>query len=92
MAMKHFLDKNFSPEFMQKISQIRSDEYYVNMMIAWYFATALAKRFETAEKYLSGGCLSDWVHNKTIRKAVESRRISDSQKKYLRTLVKGDLK
>ena len=69
-----------------KYKQFQSEEYYINMMIAWYFATALAKRYDAAEKYISGRRLSPWVHNKAIQKAIESRRITDEQKSYLRTL------
>jgi hypothetical protein len=71
---------------MTKISKLRSDEYYVNMMIAWYFATALAKQYDSAIKFLEEKKLSGWVHNKTIQKAIESYRITDEQKTYLRTL------
>lgn len=86
MAMRHFLDGDESYEFMKSISQIRSDEYYINMMIAWYFATALAKQYDLAEKFLLSHSLSPWVHNKAIQKAVESRRITDEKKAYLKTL------
>ena len=89
-VMRHFLGDDFNPDFMRMISEIRSDEYYINMMIAWYFATALAKQYNAAEKYISGRRLSPWVHNKAIQKAIESRRITDEQKSYLRTLkIKG---
>ena len=67
-------------------AEIKSDEYYINMMIAWYFATALAKQWNIAIKYLENKKLSSWVHNKTIQKAVESYRINDEQKNYLKTL------
>ncbi len=90
MAMRYFLGDNFSPEFMRMIAAIRSDEYYINMMIAWYFATALAKQYDAAEKYISGRRLSPWVHNKAIQKAIESRRITGEQKSYLRTLKVKD--
>ena len=65
---------------------IRSEEYYIRMMIAWYFATALAKQYELLLPYLEDKRLDDWVHNKAIRKSIESYRITDEQKAYLRTL------
>ncbi len=86
MYMTYYLDDNFNIDYMTKISKIQSDEYYVNMMIAWYFATALAKQYDTAIKFLEDKKLSPWVHNKTIQKAIESYRITDEQKEYLRTL------
>ncbi len=86
MAMSHFLDEDFDGEYSEKISKIRSDEYYVNMMIAWYFATALAKQWDDTVKYIENNRLDKWVHNKTIQKAVESYRITDEQKAYLRSM------
>ena len=68
------------------VAEVKSDEYYINMMIAWYFATALAKQYERVLPYLEGKRLSPWVHNKTIRKSVESYRITAEQKEYLKTL------
>lgn len=86
MLMSHFLDEDFREEYLSLVSDIRSEEYYVNMMIAWYFATALAKQYEAALPYLENRRLDPWVHNKAIQKAVESFRVSDAQKAYLRTL------
>ena len=86
MYMSYYLDENFDVAYMTKISKIQSDEYYVNMMLSWYFATALAKQYETAIKFLEENKLSQWVHNKTIQKAIESYRITAEQKTYLRTL------
>lgn len=86
MYMSYYLDENFDVAYMTKISKIQSDEYYVNMMLSWYFATALAKQYETAIKFLEENKLSQWVHNKTIQKAIESYRITDEQKTYLKTL------
>jgi len=86
MYMTYYLDENFNISYMTKISKVSSDEYYVNMMLSWYFATALAKQYETAIKFLEEKKLSCWVHNKTIQKAIESYRITDEQKTYLRTL------
>ena len=86
MYMTYYLDENFNISYMTKISKVSSDEYYVNMMLSWYFATALAKQYETAIKFLEEKKLSYWVHNKTIQKAIESYRITDEQKTYLKTL------
>lgn len=86
MLMRHYLDDNFDPVYPEMLSEIRSEEYYVNMMLAWYYATALAKQYEAVIPYIEEKKLSVWVHNKTIRKAIESYRITDEQKKYLRTL------
>ena len=86
MLMEHFLEENFEPEYPDMVSQIRSDEYYVNMMTAWYFATALAKQYDRILPYLQENRLDPWTHNKTIQKAVESLRITPEQKTYLRSL------
>ena len=88
MLMAHFLDEDFDPEFLQMVSVIESDEYYVNMMRAWFFATALAKQWESALPYLEDARLDRWTHNKTIQKARESFRITPAQKMYLITLKK----
>ena len=90
MLMQHFLDDDFDPAYLATVAAIRSDEYYVNMMIAWYFATALAKQYTAAVPYLNQHCLCDWCHSKTIQKAVESFRITPEQKTYLRTLRKHE--
>jgi len=86
MLMEHFLDDDYDPVYPAMVAEIRSEEYYVNMMIAWYFATALAKQYETILPYLEQKRLEDWTHNKAIQKSVESYRITDEQKKYLRSL------
>lgn len=86
MLMQHYLDEDFREEYPQMVSEIRSEEYYVNMMIAWYFATALAKQYETILPYIEKQKLDVWTHNKTIQKACESYRITPEQKAYLRTL------
>ncbi len=86
MLMEHFLDGDFVPETMDWVAELRSEEYYVNMMIAWYFATALAKQYEAALPFLEQGRLDRRTHNKAIQKAVESRRISGERKAYLKTL------
>lgn len=86
MLMVHFLDAAFHPKCPEMVSQIRNEEYYVNMMIAWYFATALAKQWDAIIGYLEEERLPLWIHNKTIQKAVESLRISEERKQYLRSL------
>ena len=86
MLMQHFLDEDFDPAYPETVAGIRSEEYYVNMMIAWYFATALAKQYDTVLPYLEQRRLDPWTHNKTIQKAVESYRITAEQKEYLKSL------
>ena len=86
MLMQHFLDDAFDPAFPEAVSAIRSEEYYVNMMKAWYFATALAKRWDEALPYIEEKKLDPWSHNKAIQKAIESYRISPEQKEYLKSL------
>ena len=86
MMMCYFLDARFDPTFLTEIASLCSDEYYVNMMIAWYFATALAKQYEAVLPLLIHETLPVFVHNKAIQKALESRRLSPDQKNYLRTL------
>ena len=86
MLMIYFLDEDFKEEYLELVSNIKSEEYYLNMMIAWYFATALAKQYDSSIIYIKEKRLSPWVHNKTIQKDVESYRISDEQKVYLKTL------
>ena len=86
MLMEHFLDEDFKTSYLTKVSKIRSEEYYVNMMIAWYFATALAKQYEDTLPYIEKQKLDKWTHNKSIQKAVESYRITPEQKEYLKTL------
>ena len=86
MLMEHFLDADFDPAYPKMVSKIRSEEYYINMMIAWYFATALAKQYDAVLPYIEEKKLSDWTHNKAIQKSVESYRITDEQKAYLKTL------
>ena len=86
MLMEHFLDEDFDISYLETVSNIRSDEYYVNMMIAWYFATALAKRYENIIPFIEKRSLDIWTHNKAIQKAVESLRISDEKKEYLKNL------
>ncbi len=84
LLMKLYLDENFKTEQIETVARIRSEEYYVNMMIAWYFATALAKQYEAAIPYIREQRLDKWTHNKAIQKAVESNRISKDTKEYLK--------
>lgn len=84
MLMRLYLDEDFDPEYVRLAVGVKSDEYYVNMMIAWYMATALAKQWDAVIPYIEEHRMSDWVHRKTIQKAVESYRITDEQKKYIK--------
>lgn len=86
VLMNHFLDEHFEECYLEAVSVIRSDEYYINMMIAWFFATALAKQYDKAVVYLEQHRLDVWTHNKTIQKSIESYRITKEQKEYLKTL------
>ena len=84
--MSFYLDEDFKPEYIELVASVQSEEYYVNMMIAWYLATALAKQWDATIPYLEERKLSPWVHRKTIQKAVESYRITEEQKVYLKSL------
>lgn len=84
MLMRLYLDADFDPEYVRIVAEVKSDEYYVNMMIAWYMATALAKQWDAVIPYIEEHRMSDWVHRKTIQKAVESYRITDEQKRSLK--------
>ncbi|MCI6728167.1 MAG: DNA alkylation repair protein [Bacteroidales bacterium] len=86
MLMTHFLDDSFSADFLEIPAAIQSEEYYVKMMVAWFFATALAKQWEATLPYLKKRQLDPWTHRKTIQKAIESYRIPPERKDYLRTL------
>ena len=86
MLMEHFLDEDFDILYPETVSKIRSGEYYINMMIAWYFATALAKQYESIIPFIENNSLDIWTHNKAIQKSIESYRITDEQKAYLREL------
>lgn len=86
MLMSFYLDEDFKPGMLELVAGVRSEAYYVNMMIAWYFATALAKQYDAALLYIQERRLEKWTHNKAIQKALESFRISDASKTYLRTL------
>ena len=86
VMMRLFLDEDFKEEYIQLVAGVKSEEYYVNMMIAWYMATALAKQWDAAIPYIQERRLSEWVHRKSIQKAVESYRITPEQKEYLKGL------
>ena len=86
--MSLYLDDDFKPEYVELVSNVKSEEYYVNMMSAWYMATALAKQWNAVIPYIEQRKLSPWVHRKTIQKAVESYRITDEQKIYLKSFRK----
>ena len=86
VMMRLFLDEDFKEEYIQLVAAVKSEEYYVNMMIAWYMATALAKQWDAAIPYIQEHRLSEWVHRKSIQKAVESYRITPEQKDYLKGL------
>lgn len=86
MLMQHFLDEDFDSAYPEWVAGIRTGEYYINMMVAWYFATALAKQYEAVLPYIEGKRLDGWTHNKAIQKSIESRRITPEQKAYLRSL------
>jgi len=89
MLMSHFLDGDFEPSVLETPAAVRSDEYYVKMMQAWFFATALAKQWDAAVPYIENGALDVWTHNKTIQKAKESYRLTDEQKAYLSSFKKS---
>lgn len=86
MLMRWYLDEKFTPDDLQTVASVRSEEYYVNMMVAWYFATALAKQYDATLPYLQTPHLPQWTHNKAIQKALESHRITPDQKQELRKL------
>ena len=86
MLMEHFLEDDFDPQYPELVAQLRSEEYYVNMMIAWYFATALAKQYDAVLPFIEEKRLDPWTHNKAIQKAAESYRITPQQKEYLKGL------
>ena len=84
--MQGYLGDAFDPGQLERVAALRQEDYYVRMGVAWYFATALALQYDAALPYIVQGRLAPWTHNKAIRKAIESRRLSDAQKAYLRTL------
>lgn len=86
MLMQHYLDDEFDIGYAEMVQEVKSEEYYINMMIAWYFATALAKQYDNILPILEQNRLDVWTHNKVIQKAVESYRIMPEQKAYLKSL------
>lgn len=86
MLMEHFLEDDFETNFLKIVAAVKSEEYYVKMMVAWYFATALAKQYDEALPFLKEKKLETWIHNRTIQKAIESKRISNERKDFLRKL------
>ena len=88
MLMKFYLEETFDTEYAEMVAAVQSEEYYIKMVVAWYFATALAKQYDVILPYIEENRLDVWTHNKTIQKAVESFRITDEQKQYLKTLKK----
>lgn len=86
VLMRHFLKEAFTPEIPELVASVRSEEYYVRMMIAWFFASALCERYDETISYITERRLDPWTHNKSIQKAIESRQVSEGTKKYLRTL------
>ena len=84
MLMIHFLDEDFNSAYPELVANVRHEDYYVRMMVAWYFATALAKQYEAVFPYISGYRLEKWTHNKAIQKSVESYRITPEQKEILK--------
>ena len=86
MLMEHFLNEDFDLMYPEMVAQVRSEEYYIRMMVAWYFATALAKQYDAALPFIENRRLDSWTHNKTIQKAVESYRVTPEHKEYLKSL------
>lgn len=84
--MAHFLDDDFDEGYLKLVSDIKSDEYYINMAIAWYFATALAKQYDKTIPYIENKTLDVWTHNKAIQKSIESYRVTAEHKEYLKSL------
>lgn len=86
ILMSYYLDKDFKEEYLYKVAAVNREEYYIKMMQSWYYATALAKQYDVVIKLFEGRVLEPWIHNKSIQKAIESRRITEERKQYLRTL------
>ena len=87
MLMVHYLDENFVPEYLDLVSNVEGEDYYLKMMVAWYFATALAKQYEATLPYIENRLIKDkWTHNKAIQKALESYRVSEENKAHLKCL------
>ncbi len=86
MLMSFYLDEHFKTEYLEMVASVRSDEYYIRMMAAWYFATALAKQYDAALPYMERQRLDPWTHNKAIQKACESYRVAEEHKRHLKML------
>ena len=86
MLMNEYLDKDFKEDYLKLVSSVKGEDYYLKMMVAWYFATALAKRYEETIPYFENHILDDWIHKKAIQKAIESYRVTDEHKKYVISL------
>lgn len=86
MLMNEFLGDDFNPEYLAWVAAVQGEDYYIRMMVAWYFATALAKRYDESVVYIEERRLEPWTHRKAIQKAIESFRVTDAHKEYLRTL------
>ena len=86
MLMNEFLGEDFKPEYLEWVAAVRGEDYYIKMMVAWYFATALAKKYDESIIYIEERRLDPWTHKKAIQKAIESFRVSDEHKEYLKTL------
>ncbi|MBP5495362.1 MAG: DNA alkylation repair protein, partial [Lachnospiraceae bacterium] len=86
MLMNEFLGDDFKPEYLKWVASKKGEDYYLKMMIAWYFATALAKQYDASIKYFEEHRLDEWTHKKAIQKAIESFRVSEEHKEYLKSL------
>lgn len=86
MLMNEFLGEDFREEYLELVASRRSEDYYLKMMVAWYFATALAKRYPESIRYFETHKLDEWIHRKAIQKALESYRVSEEHKEYLKRL------
>lgn len=86
MLMSEFLGEDFKPDYLEWVATVKGEDYYIKMMVAWYFATALAKRYDESVKYIEERKLDEWVHKKAIQKALESYRVTDEHKEYLKSL------
>ncbi len=85
MLMNEFLGDDFKPEYLEWVASVQGEDYYIKMMVAWYFATALAKKYGQSVVYIEERRLDPWTHKKAIQKAIESYRVSDEHKEYLKT-------
>ena len=86
MLMNEYLGDDFKEEYLDMVASVKGEDYYLKMMVAWYFATALAKRYDETVVYFENHKIDNWVHNKAIQKALESYRVTEEHKNYLRTL------